>query len=255
MKRISHISLGLLVILFTCYSCKKDENKNSSLNLAPSGIKQVTRTSYSNYSQNEIIVYKFGYESGRVSQITSITSFFRDSILLFYNSDNQLAHIRWNTEDFTINYSYNDAGLISTASNKDGLLWQTWIYNSDHKLIKISFTGSSDELTMAWNSDGDVVSADLFGAHYSVLYDEKRNPFSGFPEQPFFLTSIINIGAYFISPPTSNNITKTTVTSDIGPTMTLELKYMYNKDLLPVWLQEINTHGPERDSVVYNFIY
>ncbi len=234
------------------YSCSK-KNEESDLNLASSGIKQIIST---DVTYNVVTTYQFSYLSGSPVQLTVIYSDkSRDSMLFKYDSNNKLIQIRWNSENLIINYSYDKNGDIDTVRNIQNSWTQCWHYNDQHELVSVSYPGSpEDTLSMDWNSEGDVISADFLNAHYTVTYDNMVNPFIGFPEQPAVLTGMINVGAYFVSPPTKNNVIEAIAASGQS-TSRMSLKYEYNSNSLPTKMYESSYDGYQQDSVICEFSY
>ena len=236
----------------TLYSCSK-EKENSDLNLTSSGIKQIIST---DLTYNVVTTYQFSYQSGSLAQLTVIYSDnSRDSMLFKYDSNNKLIQIRWNSENLIINYSYDKNGDIDTARNIQNSATECWHYNNQHELVSVSYPGfPEDTLSMDWNSEGDVMSADLLNTHYTVTYDNKVNPFIGFPQQPAVLTGLINVGAYFMSPPTMNNVIEAIEVSGQN-TSSMSLKYEYNSNSLPTKMCESFYNGYQQDSVICEFSY
>ncbi len=109
-------------------------------------------------------------------------------------------------------------------------------------------------ISMNWNFRGDVISADFSNTHCIVTCDNKGNPFIGFPEKPAVLTGIINLGAYFMSLPTKNNVTEVIAVSGQN-TSRMSLKYEYNSNSLPTRMYEGTHDESGLDSVICEFTY
>jgi hypothetical protein len=252
------MKIRFLILFMAClaglilYSCSK-EKENSDLNLASSGIKKIIKT---DLKDNEITNYQFGYQSGNLVQLTVIYSDkSRDSMLFIYDDNKKLIQIKWNSENLIINYSYDKNGDIDSARNIQSSWTQYWHYNNQHELVSVSNPGfPEDTIIMNWNSEGDVIFADFSNTNYTVTYDNKVNPFIGFPEQPAVLTGIINVGAYFMSPPTKNNVTEAIAVSGQN-TSRMSLKYEYNSNSLPTKMYEGIRDESGLDSVICEFTY
>jgi hypothetical protein len=259
MKRFLVILISIFPIALILNSCSKAKNENvdnNVNNIVTSGIKQVTRTVFYNKTPIDFTTYKFKYEFGRLIQITAIGPVYKDSMLFSYDSNNRLVQLRWNTENVTINYIYDKNGYIETTQDAQNVVKSYWHYNSQHQLISVSSSDSpSETMYFEWDSNCNVTGGDFMNYHYTAKYDDMKNPFTGFPEHPVFLTSIINIGAYFISPPTKNNVVYgTEVSGQSESNMTLE--YEYNSNSLPVRLYEYDFYnGSQQQSVKYDFNY
>ena len=170
-------------------------------------------------------------------------------------SNSCLIWMRWNSENLIINYSYDKNGDFDTARNIQSSWTQYWHYNNQHELVSISNPGFPENtISMNWNFRGDVISADFSNTHCIVTCDNKGNPFIGFPEKPAVLTGIINLGAYFMSLPTKNNVTEVIAVSGQN-TSRMSLKYEYNSNSLPTRMYEGTHDESGLDSVICEFTY